>query len=111
MQEIKLPLCSFCKEKVETVFHHYCYCRSIRNLWNQLNCYLAEDLTLPPQTLQAAVFGFSKKGDTRNVVLCNHLFLIFKLYFYRSREKELLNVMRLVNGIMKIKKKMKKKTF
>ena len=62
-------LCSFCKEEEETVFHLYFYCPNIRNLWNQLNFYLAEDLTFPLQKLQAVVFGFSKKGNTENNTL------------------------------------------
>ena len=99
------PLCSFCKEEDETVFHLYFYCPNVRNLWNQLNFYLAEDLTLPPKTLQAAVFGFSEKDKTENIIHYNHhLFLIFKLYVYRARENGLLNVMSLVNQIIKIKK-------
>ena len=102
-------LCSFCNEEGETVFHLYFYCPDVRNLWNQLDCYLAEDFSLPPQLLQAAVFGFSEKDNTENVILYNHLFLIFKLYVYHSREKGLLNVMSLVNQIIKIKKKLKKK--
>ena len=84
--------------------HLYFYCPNVRSLWNQLKFYLAEDLRLPPQTLQAAVFGFSEKDNTENVILYNHLFLIFKLYVYCSREKGLLNVMSLVNQIIKIKK-------
>ena len=98
------PLCSFCNEEDETIFHLYFYCPNVRNLWNQLDFYLAEDFLLPPQTPQAAVFGFSEKDNTENLILCNHLFLIFKLYVYRSREKGLLNVMSLVNQIIKIKK-------
>ena len=54
--------------------------------------YLAEGFSLPPQTLQAAVFGFSEKDNTENVIFYNHFFLIFKLYVYRTREKGLLNV-------------------
>ena len=104
------PLCSFCNEKDETVLHLYFYCSNVRNLWNQLDFYLAEDFSLPPQTLQAAVFGFSEKDNTEYVILYNHLFLIFKLYVYGSREKGLLNVMSLVNQIIKIKKNLKKKT-
>ena len=93
----------FCKEEDETIFRlHFC-CPNARNLWNQLKFYLAEDLTLSPQTLQAAVFGFPKKDNTKNVIFYNHLLLIFKLYVYRSNEKWLLNVISLVNQIMKIK--------
>ena len=83
------PLCSFCNEEDETVFHLYFYCPNVRNIWNQLDFYLAEDFLLAPQTLQAAVFGFSEKDNTEKVILYNHLFLIFKLYVYRSREKGL----------------------
>ena len=98
------PLCSFCNEEDETVFHLYFSCPNVRYLWNQLDFYLAEDFLLPSQTLQAAVFGFSEKDNTENLILYNHLFLIFKLYVYRSREKGLLNVMSLVSQIIKIKK-------
>ena len=55
------PLCSFCKEEDETVFHLYFCCPNVRNLWNQLKSYLAEDLTLPRQTLQTAVLAFPRK--------------------------------------------------
>ena len=60
------PLCSFCKDESETVFHPYFYCPNVRNLWNQLNFYLAadENLKFPPQTLQAGFFGFSEKDNT-----------------------------------------------
>ena len=94
----------FLKKKMNLYSILYFYCPNVRNLWNQLNFYLAEDLILPPQTLQVAVFGFSEKDNTENIILYNHLFLIFKFYVYQSREKGLLNVMSLVNQIMKIKK-------
>ena len=99
----------FCKEEVETVSNLYFYCPNVGNLWNQWDFYLSEDLTLPLQTLQASVFGFSEKDNTENVILYNHLFLIFKLYVSRSTGIGLSNVMSLVNQIMKIKKKKKKK--
>ena len=98
------PLCSFCKEENETVFQLYFYCPNVRNLWNQLNFYLAEDLTLQPQTLQAVVFGFSENDHTVNVILITSFFLIFKFYVYHSKEKGFLNVKYLVNQIVKIKK-------
>ena len=79
-------LCSFCQDKNETVFHFDFDCPNNRSLWNQLHFYLAEDLALPPPHIpQATVFGFSKKESMEIVILCNHLFLIFKLYIYCSR--------------------------
>ena len=71
-------LCSFCKDEDETVFHLYFYSSNIRNIWNQLIFYLAEELTLSPQTLQAAAFGFSERDNTKNVILYNHVFPDFK---------------------------------
>ena len=73
------PLYYFCDEEDETVFYLYFYCPNVRNLGNQLDFYIAEDFSLPPQTLQAAVFGFSEKDNTKNVILYYHLFPIFKL--------------------------------
>ena len=105
------PLCSFCKEEYKTVFHLHIYCPNVKNPWNQLNFYLAKDMTLPSRTLQAAFFGFSEKDIIENLVLYNNFLLIFKLYVYRSSEKGLLNIISLVNQIMKTKKKRKKPSF
>ena len=102
-------MCSFCKGKYETVFYFYFYCSNVRNFWNQLNVYLAEDLTLPLQTLQAAVFSFIEEDITESLRLYKHTFLIFKLYVYRYREKRIFNVTSLVNQIIKIKKKKNRK--
>ena len=106
-----LLLCSFCNEKDETVFHLYFYCPNVRNCWNKLKFYLPEDLMLPPQRLEAAVFGHFVKGNIENAILyllyailspClifYHLVLVFKLYVFCSVEKR-----------FKIEKKLKKKT-
>ena len=106
-KKLNSPLYSFCKEEEETVFQIYFYYPNVRNLCNQLKFYPAQDLTLSPQTLQVAVFGFSEKDNTENVILYNHLFLIFELYVYHFREKRLLNVASLMNQIMKVKKNRK----
>ena len=68
-------------------------------------------MTLPSGTLQAAFFGFSEKDIIENLVLYNNFLLIFKLYVYRSSEKGLLNIISLVNQIMKTKKKEKNPHF
>ena len=103
IKKLNLLLCSFCKEEDETIFHLYFHCPNVRNLCNQLKFYHAKYFCLPPQTLQATIFGFSEKNNMENVIFYNHLFLIFKLYVYRSREKIFLSVMSLVNQIIKIK--------
>ena len=80
------PSCFFCKEDNETVSHFYFFCPNVRNLRNQLKFYLAEGLTLPPQKLHAAVFGFPEKDKMENAILYNHLFLIFNFTLLFSRK-------------------------
>ena len=63
------------------------------------NTYFPNDSTLPPQTLQAVVFGFSEKDKIKNLIPYNHLFLIFNLHVYRFRENGFLSIMSLVNQI------------
>ena len=94
-------LCSFCKKKKEIDFHLYFYCINVRNFWNQLKFYLAEDLALPTWKQQTTVFSLSEKDNAENVILYNRLFLIFKLYFYRFWKKGVLSVMSLTNQIIK----------
>ena len=94
----------FVKRKMK-LYSIFFYCPSLRNLWAQLKFYLSEDLILPPQTLQAAVFDFSEIGNMENVILLTIFFLFLNFTFINhSREKEFLSVMSLVNQIMKITK-------
>ena len=111
-KESNTPLCSLCKEEGETVFDLYFYCPNVRNLWNQLKYYLAEDLMLPPQTQPAVfdVFEFSDKDNLKNVILYNHFFVFCKLYVYRSREKRIFECYELGESDNENKKKYKKKT-
>ena len=75
-------LCSFCKKEDKIVFHLYFYFSNVRNLWNLLKFCPAEDLTLPPQRLQAVVFGFYEKDNMENVILYNQLFLFSNFTFF-----------------------------
>ena len=58
-------------------------------------------MTLPPQTLQGAIFGFS--DNMENVIVYNHIFVIFQLYVYRSKGKGFLSVMSFLDLKMKMK--------
>ena len=57
------PLCSFCKDGSETVFHPHFYCPNVRNLWNLLNFYLAEDenLSFHPKRCRLVFLAFPRK--------------------------------------------------
>ena len=76
-------------------------CGMFAGMWDVdlQNTYFPNDSTLPPQTLQAVVFGFSEKDKIKNLIPYNHLFLIFNLHVYRFRENGFLSIMSLVNQI------------
>ena len=39
--------------------------------------------------LRAGVFGFSERDNVENMILCNYIFLILKLYLYPSGKKKI----------------------
>ena len=60
-------------------------------------------LNLPLLTLQTAIFGFPAETDQCTFKTTNYLLLIFKMCFYKSREKVPVNISRSINDIRKIK--------
>ena len=58
--------------------------------------------------MHAAAFNFSEKDITENMILSNHIFLIFKFYVYCSREKRIFECYELGESDNE-NKKMKKK--
>ena len=76
--------CSFCNQNNETIEHLFCHCFVAKALWNDLNTFFENHLSLYDLTPQAAFFGFTEK-DLDNTILQNHLLLVFKIYLYKSR--------------------------
>ena len=80
-------------------------------LWSDLVHYFQKSLVLLILTPQTVIFGFLNSTSSdytfkKNKLLINRILLIFKLYVYRSREKEFIHI-----NIPKIKspKRQKKK--
>ena len=94
------PLCSFCNLCDETPLHIFYECDSIKCLWSDLVHYFQNSLVLPILTPQTAIFWFL--GST-NSDLINHIVLIFKLYVYRSREKQFIHINNLIAEIKSAK--------
>ena len=82
---ISRSLCSFCNSEVETPFHVFHDCAHTQNLWNQLQTYISENLVIPCLTPQSAIFDLIDTQQ-KNLVIINHLLLIFKLNVYKSRD-------------------------
>ena len=96
-------LCSYCNTYDETLIHLFCECNSTKYLWLQLNRHFCSDLTFPVLTPQTAILGLFN-DSVSNIHLINHILLLFKLYFYKSRNKHRLYINELLANILNIKK-------
>ena len=76
--------CSFCNQNNETIEHLFCHCFVAKTLWNDLNTFFENHLSLYDLTPQAAFFGFTEKG-LDDTILQNHLLLVFKICLHKSR--------------------------
>ena len=102
------PLCSFCNLCNKTPLHMFYECDSIKCLWSDLVQFFKNSLVLPTLTPQTAIFGFfdstkSEYNFKKNKLLINHILLIFKLYVYRSREKQFIYINNLITEIRSAK--------
>ena len=76
--------CSFSDQNNETIEHLFCHCFVAKALWNDLNTFFENHLSLYNLTPQADFFGFTEK-DLDDTILQNHLLLVLKTYLYKSR--------------------------
>ena len=60
-------------------------------------------ISLPILTPQTAIFGFNNGIENSVYKITNHILLIFKLHVYKSRERGILELSRLINKIKKVK--------
>ena len=68
-----------------------------------LSFFLMNDIFLPILTPQTAIFGFINGIENSVYKITNYILLIFKLHVYKSREKRILELSRLINEIKKVK--------
>ena len=101
---IQTSLCSFCNVYDETFSHLFCHCNVVLSLWSQFCYFLGNDLGLPSLTLQTATFGFFNWPDNENYLLANHLLLLFKFHVYKNRDQHILNIIKLINDVRKVKR-------
>ena len=94
-------VCSFCKLVDETALHLYYQCVVIKDLWNKLKNLVGQSLEIPNITPQSAIFGFHDIDNT-DIIIINHLLLIFKWYVYKSRDKGKIDLKALLNSFKKI---------
>ena len=61
------------------------------------------DISLPILTPRSAIFGFISGIENSVYKITNHILLIFKLHVYKSRERGILGLSRLINEKKKVK--------
>ena len=101
--KIKTPLCLFCHSYDETIKHISLECICVKQLWNYFRFFLTSDISRPILTPQTAIFGFINGIENSVYKITNHILLIFKLHVYKSRERGILELSRLINEIKKVK--------
>ena len=101
--KIKAPLSPFCHSYDETIRYVFLECICVKQLRNHLRLFLMNDISLPILTPQTAIFGFINRIENSVYKITNHILLIFKLHVYKSRERGILELSRLINEIKKVK--------
>ena len=77
-------LCSICSLEEETPMHIFYSCNHTQILWERLNCYIQNNLDFPSLPSHSAILAFTD-SQSENFIIINHLLLIFKYYFFKSR--------------------------
>ena len=101
--KIKTPLRSFCGSYDETIKHIFSEFICVKQLWNHLRLFLMNDISLPILSPQTALFGFIHGIENNVYKITNHILLIFKVHIYKSRDRGILELSRLINEIKKVK--------
>ena len=79
------PLCSFCRNADETILQFFYECDITKEFWKSLFSFFDKKcLNLPYLSPQTAFLGFTNTY-CNDILLKNHILLLFKIYVYNSR--------------------------
>lgn len=94
-------LCSFCKLQDEIINHLFVECNFSIMLWRELKVFCQLSFVLPALDPQSATFGFFEI-DPELFLILNHILLLYKYYFYSSRDCEQVSLAALLKSIKKV---------
>ena len=77
------PLCTFCKQKIETIQHLFWECEQVKKLWGCLQRWFSYMLRLEIQINREDIFFCSYTGQFNQLV--NTVYLITKQYIYAAK--------------------------
>ena len=69
-----------------------------------MRLFLTNDISLLKVTLQTAIFGFINGIENNVYTITDHILLIFKLQVYEIRERDNLDLSRLINDVKKLER-------
>ena len=96
------PLCLFCKNDNETILHLFYECDLTKALWKSLISFFDKSLNLPYLLPQTAFLGFTNTY-CNDILIKNHILLLFKIYVYNSRKHEKISPNNLIRDVAKVK--------
>ena len=82
---VESPLSSFCKSGKETNIHLFSECLCEQYIWNQTQIFFSGYISIPDDTPQSAIFGFTDTS-TEHFLLINHLLPIYKFFLYKAKD-------------------------
>ena len=92
------PLCSFCNSAPENIIHLFSECQITKELWRQTQSSLPQ-IELSDLTPGSAYLGLNPLND----ILANHIYLIFKIAIYKSRQKKRCSIQYIKRKIIETK--------
>ena len=99
VQLVNCPLCSFCNSAEETVEHVFSECSVIQDIWHELQNFLRPKIELGNLSKTSAYLG---PPFGTEAIIC-HIYLIFKIFVYKSRENGYCSFIHLKNKIKSIR--------
>ena len=94
-------LCSFCKNVDEKILHLLYECNITKALWKSLISFFDKSLNLPYLLPQTAFLGFTNTY-CNDILIKNHILLLFKIYVYNSRKHEKISLNNLTKNVTKV---------
>ncbi len=97
------PVCIYCNE-IDTIEHHFFYCRESSLFWNRLEKWLENNLQLKFSfTVCEIIFGIPLDNAQPEIVMINFIILLGKWYINKNRTDE--KLLYFINFIELVKEK------
>ena len=93
--------CSYCASSVENIQHLFSQCIVTKSLWSKIQNFFISKVYIPNLSIQSAFIGFADLHND-NYIFINHLLLIFKIYVYRNRNHNVLNITSFIQKVASV---------